>query len=714
MYHARCLLPIGDDGHFLAATHFARFVVGGEDTRETANLQFGVGHVDAPAALRDITPLCTLPRPASDEEVEYQREMASGQGELARSGRYGAALAAEYARNQIAMTHAARLAGRDTVYAPRRVAAARNGALLLGFECRSPVDPGAGREVLRLVDARAGTLLWSASSSAFRHSHCLALALDGRSALLQAMGPEGLVVVERRLVDGLPELAVLPGNMTSHYAAVRGGWVGLFDDHGSVFAGGSGQPQRDFALPAGAIGWGAAVTPDGRFVALAGAGGAVWRVDTEGGKPRRFHPHRGLARGATLSVALSDDGAWLATRAGSDLVVTRLADGISWPVATLADRVLEEPSFDGYVIRQHLPAAFGFIGARLLAADGDLPRALPLVEPPAGVRAIVSEQGRPGARVPVKVPASASFERLMKAARLDGVATQIQPHHSPAVQLKTKALKQAGWALPGKARAPALGASRFGGWPDLPAGTEWPRWHGRPMAFVGQIDLAAAHAAQPGLRLPASGRLSFFVGCTADTYRREGDPRQRHLVDVMVGTEPAQRDGWRVLYTDATAPLERCTWPVEPLPELFEPCAVTFAKGGKPLPDETTVAYARLPLAEAQRDGYNELLAQLAPADDAPPRDQLMGHPALLQGTPPELMCELAARGRSPWQLPAPGDVEADAIVAGAAEWGLLLQLTSNPAAGFGWGDGGHFYFYGRRAAMAAGDFSGVWVVFET
>jgi hypothetical protein len=139
-------------------------------------------------------------------------------------------------------------------------------------------------------------------------------------------------------------------------------------------------------------------------------------------------------------------------------VVTRLADGVSWPAADLADRVLEEPSFDGFVIRHRLPAAFGFVGTRLLLVDGDLPRAVPLGEPPAGARKIVSEQGRPGARLPVKVPASAPFDRLMKAARLDAVAASIGRHHSPAVQLKSKPLKKAGWALPDKARARAMRA----------------------------------------------------------------------------------------------------------------------------------------------------------------------------------------------------------------------------------------------------------------
>lgn len=712
MYHECRLLPVDDDGGFLAATHFARHVVGGEDTREASQVRFALGHAATPGTLRDVTPWATLPRPASEDEAEDHRRDAQGQGELARSGHYGAVQSGHYARNEVAMAHAARLAAQDTVWAPRRAAAARNGVLLLGFECRTRHDPAAGREVLRLVELRSGRLLWSASSSAPRASHLLALSADGGTALVHAMGPQGLRVVEKRLVDGLPEGAVLPGNMSSHHAAVADGWLALQGEQGALFATGSAVPRREFALPAGAVAWGASVTPDGGRVALAAEGGAVWLLDTRGGPPRRFHPHRGLPRGTLLTVALSDDAAWLATRGAGQLALTRLADGVSWPLGRLEDRVLDEPSFDGFVIRHHLPAAFAFVGGRLLAMDGEAPRALPLGEPPAGVRATVSEQGRPGARVPVKVAASAPFDRLMKAARLGAVAAQIRPHHSPAARLKTKPLKRAGWALPGTPRAPALGASRFGGWPDLPAGSAWPQWQGRPMAFLAQIDLAAAHAAQPGLCLPTTGLLSFFIGCGADTFVPEGETAPRHLIDLMVGTEPAQRGGWCVLHTAAGTPLERQRWETSPGPERFAPCAVSFAKGGPPLPGELTVAYGQLPLDEAGRDDYNDLLAQLAPADDTP-HDQLMGHPALLQTTPPELMCELASRGQSPWRVLQDTDDDVADIREAAARWGLLLQLTSNPDAGFLWGDGGHFYFYAPRDAMAAGDFSGAWVVFE-
>jgi hypothetical protein len=419
-----------------------------------------------------------------------------------------------------------------------------------------------------------------------------------------------------------------------------------------------------------------------------------------------------MRAGTPLALSISDCKGWLASRAGDDLVITRLADGVSWPVARLPDTVHEEPSEGGYVIRSHVPAAFAFIGSRLVIFDEGEPREILLGEPPAGSRPIVSEQGRPGARKPIKLPAHAPVDRLLKAARLQAAADQILPHQSPALTIKTRPLKQAGWTLPSKARAPAHGASRFGGWPDLPEGQAWPTWQGRPMAFLGQINLAEAHAVQAQLRLPSRGVLAFFVGCLADTSQPEGDARPRYLIDVTVGSEPAQRDGWRVLHFAGETPLQRRAFDTLPLPQLFDPCSLRFAKGGKPLPDETTVACGLLRLDDDQRDDYNDAIHQLAPGD-APALDQLMGHPQLIQGTPPELMCELASRGLDPFSVLSPADPQHDEVLAAASRWGLLLQLTSNPDAGFGWGDGGHFYFYGRREAMAAGDFSGVWVVFE-
>ena len=44
--------------------------------------------------------------------------------------------------------------------------------------------------------------------------------------------------------------------------------------------------------------------------------------------------------------------------------------------------------------------------------------------------------------------------------------------------------------LKNKDAEPQLGCSRFGGAPDLPAGSEWPTYGMKPYRFLGQINFA--------------------------------------------------------------------------------------------------------------------------------------------------------------------------------------------------------------------------------
>lgn len=72
--------------------------------------------------LREISSACLPPRPASAAAAERQRIMANSQGELARSGSYGAAMSEDYSANERAMQHSAALAEADGVHVPRIVA----------------------------------------------------------------------------------------------------------------------------------------------------------------------------------------------------------------------------------------------------------------------------------------------------------------------------------------------------------------------------------------------------------------------------------------------------------------------------------------------------------------------------------------------------------------------------------------------------------------
>jgi uncharacterized protein YwqG len=55
------------------------------------------------------------------------------------------------------------------------------------------------------------------------------------------------------------------------------------------------------------------------------------------------------------------------------------------------------------------------------------------------------------------------------------------------------------------------GATKFGGLPSLPVGTEWPRCAAGPLEFLAQFDLAELRRTVVGQRLPPTGLLSFFM-----------------------------------------------------------------------------------------------------------------------------------------------------------------------------------------------------------
>lgn len=651
------------------ATVHAEHSTGSDHERETRQVRIATGHVDAPGKLRSLA------------EVAFPPRRAGGGG----------------------------------VRVPRQVLGSRAGRIVLAYRATRPEGRGEGLPgMLRVIDAGTGACTGEWASSrwpidgpgrgleryfATQLGHPVTLAADGASLLLRH-GERRDWIVEVLLDGSLTELGERQVGRAGLLAA-GDGWL-VIDHEGTAERLGPGlRPGPKRTLPSDAGDHVACVTPDGETLVLPVRTGADFWLVGPGGEARRFHAHAGAGRSWLAELAVSDDGEWVASRHDRELMVTGVAEGVSWPVAELEPAVRDERYAGGSVVRETVPVGVAFIGNRLLVGDARGLREIPLTEGEG--KAFVSECGRAGARTPVRVAPTMSFDELMVAARLEAQAATLRRLHSPAVSIEAVPLGRTGW------KTAKVGASRFGGWPDLPAGVAWPTWQGRPMAFLAQVDLAQVAAAEPEVRLPARGLLSFFVGCLADTYLKDGDPRPRLMVDAMIGSGAAHGDGWRVLYTPA-GPLERKVYAGAPLPELFDPHALRFAKGGLSLPDELTGIYDHLPLEAAQRDDYDELLAGLR-AGDQPMAPQLMGYPTLIQRTPPEWMCELAATGRDPWSLPTLESAGVRALALAASEWTLLLQLvTAEP---FEWGDAGNLYFYGDRRAMECGDFSRMWVYSE-
>lgn len=190
-----------------------------------------------------------------------------------------------------------------------------------------------------------------------------------------------------------------------------------------------------------------------------------------------------------------------------------------------------------------------------------------------------------------------------------------------------------------------LGASRFGGRPDLPGDALWPQRRGRPLDFLFQLNLAAL----PHLPLPPgctralptapNGVLLFFYDCD----------------DQPWGLAPEDAEGWSLLHIPAEVPLLR--WPLpegvtstaaslaaeaeEGTDDLdFGPCFHPVFSVGWSLPDPETPEVAALGLTPEEMQRYEALLEALQPApQEASQEDQKAPETAVSDNdsTPPRL-----------------------------------------------------------------------------
>lgn len=703
------ILPIDRDGGFLVATFHQPPIY---RPRDVEHARFALGRADRPEELEDVTPLFTAPLPVDPADAERLEQWAA-ESEAAAGRKEERAHRSEHLKGVQEARLGARLARAEGRRIPCELLAARNGVLVAAL---GAADHPQGT-LLRLVDLQGRVVRADIAPSAktpLRLDSPIALSLDGGTILFDGFGKKGPQVHEHAADAGLKRRSAIDGDFAGAYP-FDGGWL-LANDDELVLVAHSGRSVRSIPLPAGGLPWCGCVTPDGRRAAFATDRLAVWVIDVDGGEARSFRPHRGMSRGAELSVTISDSGRWMATRANGFVAVTDLESGESWPAGRFPDYAIPR-LLGGFDFGCTVSETIAFIGERLLASSRGTVRSLEL-EAGREDRSYVSEQGRPGARDPVVVPGKAAFEDLLEAAQLHEAQAAIRPHFSAGLRIETKPLAKNGWLMPGAPKAPALGTSRFGGWPDLPPGTPWPEWQGRPLGFIGQIDLTEAHAAGVSLRLPKSGLLSFFLGSEEEPLEdARGSERFafKYAYRDQVFEEADLRNAWRVLFMPHGTPLERLVYPGSPLPPRAEPRALRFSKGALPLPDEKAAAYHALRLTGDARERYDELIDGLSPEHgylDAPV-SQLMGYPVRYPMFPDpnsEIECECARLGLDPAQY-GPAHPRAAEIQRGAVRWGLLLQVATDFGAGFDWG-GRDLYFYGERAAMEAGDFSRIWLTY--
>jgi uncharacterized protein YwqG len=297
--------------------------------------------------------------------------------------------------------------------------------------------------------------------------------------------------------------------------------------------------------------------------------------------------------------------------------------------------------------------------------------------------------GASKARQPVPVsrhgPRDAWRAQLEEAGIASAHIEALQKLVRPAIRLQARKVAQADLAL---------GQSRLGGEPDLPAQFKWPVYAGKPLAFVAQLNLEAAARVLSTAPLPKHGHLWFFYAANQQNW----------------GFDPKDR-GSSVVHYEASAPLVRRPLPRElPAEGRFQPCAIAMS------------SYVDIPSLEDERnplmgsdddtfDSYVEVQDKLA-APSSGAAHKLLGHAQTIQGAM-ELESALASGGIYVGDARGYKDRRAAKLAKSQYDWHLLLQIDSDEDAGMMWGDSGRIYYWLREQDLLERRFDKSWLVLQ-
>lgn len=259
----------------------------------------------------------------------------------------------------------------------------------------------------------------------------------------------------------------------------------------------------------------------------------------------------------------------------------------------------------------------------------------------------------------------------------------------------------------------AIGASRFGGMPDVPADFVWPQFETdtfeddavkpRPMSFLAQFNCGELSDCDEEGLLPKAGLLSFFYECSS----------------MRWGFDPKDEGCARVFWFERLEVLHPAVFP-ENLPEEYRfPAIGVRAASEKSWPCMEDV-YLGQDWPENAWERYGAARAELGdPCSEAEENcSKLLGWPNLIQNNICR-DCELVTRGYylgSPEGYEKiPAEVIAYAEQTSREEWRLLFQLDTVQSGDFElmFGDCGRIYFYIRREDLLARRFDRIWLTLQ-
>lgn len=254
-----------------------------------------------------------------------------------------------------------------------------------------------------------------------------------------------------------------------------------------------------------------------------------------------------------------------------------------------------------------------------------------------------------------------------------------------------------------------VGATKFGGKPDVPHNFEWCRYEGedshsgevksRPLSFLAQFDLSEISKYDTEGSLPKTGLLSFFYECETSSW----------------GYDPKDKGCARVFFFDDTSGLVPAEFPDDLAEDLRFPEFKISACCEK--------SYQCYEDFLVQRDPRTDLWEEFESAEKSlgieipGERSKLLGWADVIQGNMTR-ECELVSRGYylgSGWDDVKPRDRQ-EAEQWANRDWLLLFQLDSvldDDSFELYFGDSGRIYFYIRREDLAARNFDNVWLILQ-
>lgn len=254
----------------------------------------------------------------------------------------------------------------------------------------------------------------------------------------------------------------------------------------------------------------------------------------------------------------------------------------------------------------------------------------------------------------------------------------------------------------------AVGASKFGGQPDVPADFVWPVFETktaeddqvreRPLAFLAQFDCAQLAPLDPEGLLPQEGVLSFFY--ELDSQRWGYDPKDRGCARVF----------W------FEGPLAAAEFPAELDEEFRLPELAAELSGAMDAPDFQDACPALEYDWTANDYRYFDQARRELGMDYPANRSQLLGWPDIIQNNM-TLECALIDRGYylgGRWEN-IPLEERSALRTPSVREWQLLFQLDTVEQGDFElmFGDCGRIYFYIRKEDLAQRRFDRVWLILQ-